>query len=64
LCHQEAEQFDIDRPSLTLRPPLQRVQTPAKKNSGSLSSEANHTFGTLPLASLVGLVSAKLVVRI
>ena len=35
-------------PSLTFRTEVQRVQIPAKKASGRLSSKANHTGGREP----------------
>src|SRR5271165_161942 len=41
----------VVRPSLTLRTDVQRVQIPAKKASGRLSSKANQTGGRDPSGS-------------
>src|SRR5271169_2796413 len=46
-------------PSLTFRTDVHRVQTPAKKASGRLSSNANHTGGREPFGKTS--FSAKLV---
>ena len=44
----KAKRSFVVSPSLTFRADVQRVQIPAKKASGRLSSSANHTGGREP----------------